>query len=67
MTSETINSIMPARKPFCTFSVWCPVMASMWMSRNHAKALANNKIKDSIRNKLSPAGLKLLVKEILCK
>jgi len=29
MTSETINSIMPARKPFCTFSVWCPVMASM--------------------------------------
>jgi hypothetical protein len=67
ITSEAINNIIPARKPFCTFSVWCPVIASTWMSLNQANALDNNNMKDIILNKLSNITLKLFVKEILCK
>jgi hypothetical protein len=67
ITSETINNIIPERKPCCTFSVWCPVIASTWMSRNHANALASNKTKDTRRTKLSIVWLILFVKEILCK
>ena len=67
ITSDTMNKIIPARSPCCTFSVWCPVIASTWISRNHAKALASNKTKDTRRNKLSNVELRLFVKEILCK
>jgi hypothetical protein len=42
-------------------------MASMWMSLNQAKALANNKINDIILAMASTVVLTLLVNEILCK